>query len=154
MHESPACHLEEQIEQLEADISRRSAAFRVESQPVTIEAIQTAIPPEAALVEFVRFKAFDFQKGQWLSPRYAAYVLHHQGEPAWVTLGEATTIDTAVQTLRAALRDPNKQDVKKLARALDEKLMQPVRTLLGETRTVLLSPDGVLHLVPFAALVD
>jgi CHAT domain-containing protein len=44
--------------------------------------------------------------------------------------------------------------VKKLARALDAKLMEPVRKLLGEKRLVLLSPDGVLHLVPFAALVD
>ena len=57
-------------------------------------------------------------------------------------------------TLREALRDPNKQDVKQLACALDAKLMQPVRKLLGEKRMVLLSPDGVLHLVPFAALVD
>jgi CHAT domain-containing protein len=32
--------------------------------------------------------------------------------------------------------------------------MQPVRQLLGATSTVLVSPDSVLHLVPFAALVD
>ena len=146
--------LEQQIEQLEADISRRSAAFRVESQPVTIEAIQVAILPEAALVEFVRFNAIDFQKNKRLSPRYAAYVLHNRSEPAWIKLGEAKDIDAAVHTLREALRDPNRHDVKKLARALDAKLMQPVRKLLGEKRMVLLSPDGVLHLVPLAALVD
>src|SRR5262249_4615386 len=133
---------------------RRSAAFRVTSQPVTIEAIQAALPPEAALVEFVRFNAYDFQKSQWLSPRYAAYVLSNQGEPAWVKLGEAHDIEAAVYTLREALRDPNRQDVKTLARALDTQLMQPVRQLLGETRLVLLSPDGLLHLLPFAALVD
>ncbi len=153
-HRATIQGLEKQLEQLEADLSRRSAAFRVESQPVTIEAVQAAIPPEAALIEFVRFNAYDFQKGQWLSPRYAAYVLHHQGEPAWIKLGEAQDIDAAVHTLREALRDPNRQDVKKLARALDAQLMQPVRKLLGETRMVLLSPDGLLHLVPFAALVD
>ena len=32
--------------------------------------------------------------------------------------------------------------------------MQPVRQFFGEKRLVLLSPDGVLHLVPFAALID
>jgi CHAT domain-containing protein len=32
--------------------------------------------------------------------------------------------------------------------------MRPVRKLLGPTRNVLLSPDGALNLVPFAALVD
>jgi len=33
-------------------------------------------------------------------------------------------------------------------------IRHPVRKLLGETRLVLLSPDGLLHLVPCAALVD
>jgi len=32
--------------------------------------------------------------------------------------------------------------------------MQPVRKLLGNSRTVLLSPDSQLNLIPFAALVD
>ena len=32
--------------------------------------------------------------------------------------------------------------------------MQPVRQLLGSTRSVLLSPDGNLNLIPFEALVD
>jgi CHAT domain-containing protein len=45
-------------------------------------------------------------------------------------------------------------DVKAIARVLDEKLMLPVRELLGETRKILLSPDGLLNLIPFAALVD
>ena len=91
-HRATIQSLEQQVEQLEADISRRSAAFRLESQPVTIEIIQAAIPPEAVLVEFVRFNAFDFQKNKWLSPRYAAYILHDQGEPVWVKLGEAKDI--------------------------------------------------------------
>jgi CHAT domain-containing protein len=33
-------------------------------------------------------------------------------------------------------------------------LMQPIRVLLGETKTVFLSPDGALNLLPFGALVD
>ena len=146
--------LEAQTEHLEADLSRRSAAFRTQTQPVTMEAIQAVIPPEAALVEFVRFHAYDFQHSQWLSPRYAAYVLHHQGESQWVNLGEAHRLEAAVQGLREALRDPSRQNLKQLARTLDAQLMQPVRQLLGEKCLVLLSPGGVLHLVPFAALID
>jgi CHAT domain-containing protein len=40
------------------------------------------------------------------------------------------------------------------ARTLDELLMQPVRKLLGNTRKILISPDGALNLIPFEALVD
>jgi CHAT domain-containing protein len=75
-----------------------------------------------------------------------------------VDLGEAARIDLAIKTWREALRSPNRTDVKPLARALDRKIMQPVRSRLGEmtgpTRQLLIAPDGLLNLVPFAALVD
>ena len=102
----------------------------------------------------MRFTPVGFARGFLSPPRYAAYVLHAQGEPLWINLGEALEIETAVHALREAWRDPHRQDVKALARALDAKLMQPVRKLLGARRTVFVSPDGLLHLVPFAALVD
>src|SRR5262249_51557918 len=86
--------------------------------------------------------------------RYVAYALKPEGAPTFVDLGETEAIDQSVDALRQALRDPNRTDVKPLARALDEKVMRPVRKLLGPTRTVLLSPDGSLNLIPFAALVD
>ena len=44
--------------------------------------------------------------------------------------------------------------VQKLARQLDAKLLQPVRKFIGENDHLLLSPDGALNLIPFAALVD
>jgi CHAT domain-containing protein len=90
----------------------------------------------------------------WGTPHYIAYVLHSTGEPKWVDLGEAAPINQAVEDFRKALRFPLSSNVKPVARTLDEKLMQPVRKLLGNTRTVLLSPDSQLNLIPFAALVD
>jgi CHAT domain-containing protein len=81
-------------------------------------------------------------------------VLAHKGQPRYADLGEAAVIDRAVDSLRQALRDPKRADVSRLARAVDEKVMQPVRPLLGEARKVLISPDGALNLIPFAALVD
>ncbi len=48
--------LQEQVERLEAQVSARSLEFRSQSQPVTIEAIQKALPAEAALVEFTAYK--------------------------------------------------------------------------------------------------
>jgi CHAT domain-containing protein len=63
-------------------------------------------------------------------------------------------INQKIDTLRKALRDKRRQDVKQLARAVDAKVMQPVRKLIGETKWLLISPDGALNLVPFGALVD
>jgi len=161
---SPAEHqeqikaLEEQREKLEAEISSRSAEFRAQSQPVTLDVVQSAIPGNAALVEFSGYRPFNAKSTrpdeQFGQPHYVAYVLRQQGEPRWVELGEAKAIDDAVATWRQALRNPRRADVQRLARQVDERVMQPVRALLGDTSRVLISPDSSLNLIPFAALVD
>lgn len=150
--------LTERAQELEEAICARSTEFRVQTQPVALEHVQAAIPQDAALVELVAYRPYEpkerKQKERWGRPRYVAYLLRRQGEPLWVDLGEAQVIDRKVTQLRRALSDPNRQEIKKLARALDEELLRPLRQLLGETRTVFLSPDGALHLLPFGALVD
>jgi CHAT domain-containing protein len=109
------------------------------------------------LIDFAVYSPFDPKaKGANDSdgPRYVAYVLRRQGEVQWKELGTAKELDTAVDALCQALRDPQRKDVRQLARAVDEKLMRPLRALAGETRRLLISPDGLLNLLPFAALVD
>ncbi|MBI3796166.1 MAG: tetratricopeptide repeat protein [Deltaproteobacteria bacterium] len=145
--------VEAQAQELEAQISARSAAFRAQSRLVTIGEVQQHIPREAALVEFVLYKPFHLvaqdPTDRWGANRYAAYVLRREGDPAWVDLGEAAPIDRAISQVRRALSDPDYQDVQTLARALDEQVMRPVRLLLGDAQLILLSPDGELNLLPF-----
>jgi CHAT domain-containing protein len=148
----------DQKEKLEGEISRRSAEFRVQSQTVTLAAVQAAIPRDTALVEFSIYRPFD-PAGQssahsYGKPRYIAYILRPQGEVQWQELGPAGEIDAGVDALRQALGDPERSDVQQLARAVDEKVFRPVRALLGGARQLLMSPDGELNLLPFAALVD
>ncbi|GAB4208478.1 MAG: CHAT domain-containing protein [Coleofasciculaceae cyanobacterium] len=150
--------LKAEADRLEDTLFRRSAEFRTKSQPVTIEAVQQLIPADAALVELVLYYPVVNPKAtkpdeRWGNPRYVAYILHHTGESKWIDLGEAEPIDQAVTAFRTALQSDT-SDVKPVARALDAKLMQPIRKLLGNTRNVLLSPDSQLNLIPFAALVD
>ena len=72
----------------------------------------------------------------------------------WKELGSAEEIDHAVDAFRQALRDPRRKDVESLARAVDQKVMQPVRALADDAAVLLISPDGALNLVPFQALED
>ncbi|NEQ83522.1 MAG: tetratricopeptide repeat protein, partial [Moorea sp. SIO2I5] len=141
--------VENKAKKLADQLGRRSAEFRNLSQPITLEAIQKQIPADAALVELVRYKTFG-------KLRYGAYILYQSGEPQAIDLGEAEAIDKAVEKLRTYLRNrkvPLKQ-FKREARKLDKLVMQPVRQVLGETKTIILSPDATLNLIPFEALVD
>jgi CHAT domain-containing protein len=150
--------LEEHRENLEVEISDRSAGFYQRTQPVTLAAVQALIPEDAALVEFAVYRPFDPKApDNWKAygePHYVACVLRREGEVQWKELGEARTIDGAVDALRRALGDPQRQEARELARALDEKLMQPLRALTGNATQLLVSPDGELNLLAFAALVD
>ncbi len=149
---------EAEKETLEAEISARSAEFRAQSQPVTLDAVQAAIPPDAALVEFAVYRPYDpkavSDREAYGTPRYVAYILRGQGAVQWRELGEARAIDARIDALREALRDPQRRDVRQLARAVDTQVLQPLRPLLGDATQLLISPDGELNLLPFQALVD
>jgi tetratricopeptide (TPR) repeat protein len=157
-HQARIKELEDQADKDEADISRRSSEFRAQYLPVTLEAVRAAIPPDSALIEFASYRPFNAKatKGDeaYGQARYVAYVLRREGEIESKELGEAKSIDTAIASLRKALRDPNRMDVKRMARAVDAKVFQPLRPLLGDVSRLLISPDGSLNLVPFAALAD
>ena len=150
--------LEIDIERLEAEVSARSAEFRTAARPVTLDAVRAAIPSGAALVELVLYRPFDPKgvgKSKFGAPRYVAYVLTRDAPaPLWVDLGETETIDRDIAAWRRALTNPASADVRERGRALDERLMRPLRKLSGAARHLLLSPDGALNLMPFGALVD
>jgi CHAT domain-containing protein/Tfp pilus assembly protein PilF len=150
--------LETDVDDLEAKLSSLNKKFLEQVQPVTLPAVQAALPAGSALIEFAYFRPPDPKTNRIGQPRYLGYVVAPQGETKWADLGESAVIDQAIDAWRNALRDPNRADVKRLARAVDEKVMQPVRALLrempGDTRRLLIAPDGSLNLIPFAALVN
>ncbi|WP_413199576.1 CHAT domain-containing protein, partial [Nostoc piscinale] len=148
--------LEAEKEQIEAAISIQSAEFRQQTQSVQLAAIQAKIPKDAALVEIVQYEPFNAKSKtnaqKWSKPRYAAAVLRSTGEPKLVDLGEAAEIDKLAIDFRVALVKGIR--FKKLGRTLDEKLIAPIRPLLGDASHILISPDGQLTLIPFEALKD
>lgn len=150
--------LQGQKDGIEIQISRRSAGFYESPKPITLAAVQNVIPDNAALIEFAVYSPFDFKKKEgelpFGEPRYIVYVIRKQGEVDWKDLGEVKQIDERIDLFRQALRDPQNQDIQKLARALDEKIMSPIRPLLGDAKQLLISPDGNLNLIPFEALVN
>ena len=147
--------LKNSIDDLWKELAASSMEFRVQSEPVTLDAVQAAIPPDAALVEFIYYTPFDIKTGEWDSPRYVAYILKSRGEPEWVDIDAAEKIDGEVARFLGSLRG-TQSDIRQRARELEEKVMRPVRRRLDakKIKRLLISPDASLNLIPFAALVD
>lgn len=150
--------LEEQAEKLQTELSTRSLEYRVQSQPVTLEAVQAAIPTDATLIEFAVYHPFNqnlaIAQNPPQEPRYIAYAFRRNSEIQWLDLGEAKSLDKAIDTLRRSLNDPKQKGIEAHARAVDEMVMRPLRPLLGDSTRVLISADGNLNLIPFEALMD
>ena len=84
--------LETEKERLEVELGGYSSELRAQIQPVTLEAVQAAMPEDAALLEFAIFRPFDpkveVNTEAYGPPHYAAYVVRKNGAPG-VDLGPA-----------------------------------------------------------------
>ncbi|MGY4379486.1 CHAT domain-containing protein [Bradyrhizobium sp. i1.3.6] len=110
-------------------------------------------------MEYFRFQSFDpratSEKVKWGARHYLAYVLRREGEPGIVDLGAAENIDKLVNDFRVALKDPTSSSYKEVAAELFDRLVKkPLQIYLSGVDRLLLSPDGALNLLPFAALMD
>jgi tetratricopeptide (TPR) repeat protein len=141
-------------------LSRLSPDFAMLASSPSVDEVASALPTHTALVEFIRYRPANPSvlsvQEQFGEPHYAAYILHADGTPHGIDLGPASDIEAAVETLVTDLStaDSPIDQVKQNAQALDTLVMAPVRALLGNTKTVFLSPDAALNLIPFEALVD
>ncbi|HEY7405177.1 MAG TPA: CHAT domain-containing protein [Candidatus Angelobacter sp.] len=151
--------LEAQREKLEAEVNRSTAGYFEQTTPVSLDAIRAAIPADSVLIEFAVYhpfnpQAIDGSDERFGEPRYVAYVIPHEGQIQWKELDRVKEIDRTIDSLRQALRNPERTDARQLARAAGAKIFEPLRPLLGSATHLLISPDGELSLVPIEAFCD
>lgn len=115
------------------------------------------LPPGSALIEILYVTPYLFQAAadeeKWGEPRYVALILTPDQRVETVDLGRAEAIDRAAGQFLLAVRRPE-QDPSAQAQALYQKVLAPLLPKLGGASSLFLSPDGSLHLIPFAALHD
>src|SRR5262249_18929091 len=151
--------LEDQIQKLEIEIGKKSAAYRTINQAIDLPSIQKLIAKDTKLVEIVNFQPSDPKAPYRINPvqlprRYAAYVLGAKGDPVLVDLGAAQPIDDAVEKFRKAVSNPKNTKVGDLGHALYALTIAKLVPALGGATEILIAPDGSLNVVPFSALFD
>lgn len=144
--------LREKTEQLQEDLSRQSAAFAEQRalSRATPADIQRLLPSGAALVDFLRYADLHAPaggRGLWVSEEhYVAFVVTAQRITA-VPLGPAAPIEQMIERWRAHEMFPLAEGLKLRGMVWDK-----LERALGGARLVLISPDGPLATLPFAAL--
>jgi CHAT domain-containing protein/tetratricopeptide (TPR) repeat protein len=149
--------LQSQRERLETEISRRTAGYYQPTGSVTLAAVRKAIPADGVLLEFAVYEPYDFHQPKRpgdVALRYVVYAIPAQGAVRLKDLGEAKEIDHQIDLYRQSLRDPKRTDSRQLARALDQRLMFPLRSMGIQGKHLIISPDGELNLLSFESLVN
>jgi CHAT domain-containing protein/tetratricopeptide (TPR) repeat protein len=158
--------LARQEQDLIKEIGERRGRSRKGDGWVALDGVRRALPEDAVLIEIARFTRTTFKAGE--SPAeecYAAWVIPAagKGEVRVVDLGPAEAIDDAVWAVRLALQKgpasvarsgeaKAEKDLLGPLEALSRRVVHPLLKYAGNARRWVVSPDGDLWLVPWAAL--
>ena len=158
---------------VESALAMRNGSFQRyrEQAGVGFKEVAAALGPSEALVSFVRFAHWDPQgvsvamsraarssRGGIAAAdravvfRYGAFIVDgFGGAPRFLLLGNADRIDSLARSWRAAINSARRSD-RRDGEALRREVWDPLQLVVGNAGTVLLVPDGELHMVNFAAL--
>ena len=149
--------LREEIKEIDKNLRESSSpATQVLSlETVTLPAVIKSLPKNTTFLEFVKIRDFDFTniKSPWGLIRYIVFILKKDGSIKMIDLGEADEIDETIMEIHRQIHI-QLQDTERLLKLLYTQLWLPLEKYLQEITRVIICPDGLLTLVPFAALMD
>ncbi|MFO0940679.1 MAG: CHAT domain-containing tetratricopeptide repeat protein, partial [Pirellulales bacterium] len=136
---------------------------------IELDDVRESLQEGSVLVEVARFRKYDFRnpkaKEEERPEHYVAWIIPKQdgGPIRLIDLGDALQIDQRVREARGALKDApqlirenGEEEAEKMLtpslRALADSILYPLLEAVGTSKTIQLSPDSLLWLVPWSAL--
>lgn len=144
--------VDDKLAQLEAEASRRVPHLQGELGPVSVAAVQRALPTDAALVEFWTVEGQTDQANATIPAQLTAMVLLPQGPPRWFALGDAAASDALARAWSERLRDPRRADVHEAGEQLARRVWLPLMPSLQGRKRLFIVADGPLSQLPLGAL--
>ena len=155
---------------LEEELSRRCTLFKDELQArrFSIGDIGRALGEDEVLLEYLKYFPYDFGKVgseaiDSANARYLAFIVTSNGGVTFTDIGEARTIDSLVDAVRAEIYQTDNRvftpmgvvledEVIELTGALYRYLIAPMIENLEDRHLIYVSPDSKLNLIPFEIL--
>lgn len=170
-HQEAVAKLTLDEERLARELGDVAANLSKAREWISKDAFRTELPESSVLVNFARIRnanfAYSSEKTKWKGDRYLAYVIPPagRGEIIAVDLGLAETIDQRIAAVLdaihsdstvSALRSEGEQQAALNAGAalqsLAAKILSPILSHVEPFEQLILSPDGQLWTIPWAAL--
>ena len=130
-------------EMLEAQLSRASASYQQAAKQFNFAEFQNALPGNAVLLDFLEVRT---EKRS----RLVVSVVSKTAEPMLLDLGDLEAVNQDVEKWRKSY---GLSELGKAAGiALRKAIWTPILPMIEDAETILISPDGMLGKLPFAAL--
>jgi tetratricopeptide (TPR) repeat protein len=150
---------------LERRLGRSIPAIDLAQQVVDRQALTSILPPDAFLIEFIRYRPYDFIHKEWQPARYLAFIVPPNSAEGVMAIdcGVAEDLDLAIDKFRRAYADidfsgehsgmgtqtivelPAPKDDRKFQSDLLDRLLPHLPT----TGTCYLATDSHLQILPF-----
>jgi CHAT domain-containing protein len=150
-------NLQSELQELSRELAFALADKDYEVPWVSLDQIRDALPDHAALIEVAKFRPPGNEGGTAASAvtsRYAAWVIGGAADRPvqLVDLGEATGIESALQSARRAIVE-RAADVRNKLEAVSDLVLRPLEEQISEKSCWLVSPDAALWLLPWETLI-
>ena len=148
--------LSQRQEELERELSNRSASYREAQQLVTVEELRTSLPTGHVLVDFWEYSQLMPPTENKPAPtqferRLVAFIVRpDKPSVTLVPLGAVKPLAQAIGTWRKTFGQST--EAAQAGQLLRERLWTPLEPHLTDAKMVLVSPDGVLGRFPLIAL--
>jgi CHAT domain-containing protein/Tfp pilus assembly protein PilF len=143
--------LQQQLSRLDPDFHRAWAERKISPSK-----LQQALPTDAALVDVLEFWQYvpPTLQGQPMrrERRVLAFVVRREAPIVCVQLGPSAPLGSLIESWRASFGGQRANDSQSPGRELRRLLWEPLTAHLAGADTVLVSPDGALAQLPWAAL--
>ncbi len=156
---------------LEAELSQRCSEFgnRSSNNIDLLEQIVQALDDDEIMIQYIKHKPYTAsnlsQTAKNDEYHYTALLLNSNKDMNIIDLGEAQYIDSLILLVREMIYESrtlhsiemfkeHEISVKKLLALLYKKVVEPIILKARHSRSIIISPDGQLNLLPFEILVQ
>lgn len=161
-HRRAVAELETRKAELESQLSRASAVYARSQAAGKVDSgtLQRLLPKGSAYIDIALVRDWQFRPLAFKGWRYLAFVCRPDRERVeLVDLGKAEELERLVTAYRGEIerassgsRSHSAAQLATLAGMLHRAVVQPLTPYLNDVSQLVISPDGVLNLVPFEVL--